>query len=164
MNNDTLALLGLGLVMGIGLLGTLVPLVPGLPLIWAAALIYGLIVGFGTAAWIAMTVITFLMIGGIMAKVVLPQRRASAGGTPRSTLIVGAIVGLIGFFAVPVVGLPLGAVVGVFLAERRRTDDWSRALRSTKAVVVGFGLGALVEMGAGIAMIASWALWVLLKG
>lgn len=150
--------------MGLGLLGTLLPFVPGLPLIWAAAFVYGLIEGFGRTAWIAMTVISLLMIGGFIAKFILPQRRASASGVTRSTLVFGAVAGLVGFFAVPVVGLPLGAVVGVLLAERRRTNDWPRARRSTKEVVIGFGLGVLVEMGAGMAMIASWVVWAVVRG
>jgi uncharacterized protein len=158
-----IVVLVVGLVMALGLLGTLLPFVPGLPLIWAAALVYGLVDGFTGVDWSAMVVISLLMIGGIISKIVLPQRRASASGAPRSTLIVGAVVGFLGFFTVPVVGLPLGALLGVLLAERRRTNDWSKALHSTTEVAVGFGLGTLVEMGAGIAMIACWIAWALLQ-
>jgi uncharacterized protein YqgC (DUF456 family) len=150
-----------GLVMAVGLVGIVVPFLPGLPLIWGAALAYGLIDGFGTGGIVAMVVITLVLIGGMTAKIVIPKRRASAGGAPDSTLLVGALLGIIGFFVIPLVGLPIGAALGVLLAEYRRTGDWPSARRSTKEVIVGFGIGALLEMGAGIVMVGTWVVWVL---
>jgi uncharacterized protein len=164
MDNETLTIFLVALVMAVGLIGTVLPFVPGLPLIWGAALVYGLIEGFEATGWAAMAVITLLAIGGMAAKIVLPQRRASATGAPRSTLIVGGIAGIIGFFVVPIVGLPLGAVAGVYIAEYWRTADPGTAWRSTKQVIVGFGIGTLLEMGAGIVMILAWVVWILLSG
>lgn len=150
------------LAMAIGLAGTILPFVPGLPLIWGAALAYGLIESFGTVGVIAMVVMTGLLISGVGAKIVVPQRRATAGGAPRSTLVIAALAGIVGFFVIPVVGLPVGAVAGVLIAEHRRTNDWAAARRSTKEVVIGFGIGTLLEMAAGLAMIVTWVIWVLL--
>jgi uncharacterized protein YqgC (DUF456 family) len=164
MDNETLTIVLVALVMAVGLIGTVLPFVPGLPLIWGAALVYGLIEEFGTPGWVAMSIITLVAIGGMVAKFVLPQRRASAGGAPRSTLVVGSIAGIIGFFVVPIVGLPLGAVAGVYLAEYWRTADPGAAWRSTKQVIVGFGIGTLLEMSAGLVMIIAWVAWVLLSG
>lgn len=147
--------------MLIGLFGTLLPLVPGLPLIWGAALFYAFQEDWNSAAWAGMVVLSLLLVAGTVAKIVLPSRRVAETGAPRSTLMLGAAAGIVGFFVLPVVGLPLGAIAGVLLAEYRRTDDWSRAWTSTKAAIVGFGLGTLIEVGAGIAMIAAWAVWVL---
>ena len=161
MDGSTWIIVGVALVMAIGLVGTLLPFVPGLPLIWAAAVGFGVSEGFGTAGWIAMILITLFMAVGIVAKVVLPQRRATAAGAPKTTLTFAALAAVVGFFVIPVVGLPLGAVAGVLVAEYRRTNDWSAAWRSTKQVVVGFGLGTLVEMGAGVAMIFCWVVWAL---
>lgn len=152
--------LGVALVMAIGLAGTILPFVPGLPLIWGAALVYGVTESFGTVGVVAMVVITGLLISGISAKIVVPQRRATAGGAPRSTLVLAALAGIVGFFVIPVVGLPVGAVAGVLVAEYRRTNDWAAARRSTKEVVIGFGIGTLIEMAAGLAMIVTWVIWV----
>lgn len=149
-----------GLVMALGLVGVIVPFLPGLPLIWGAALGYGIAEGFGVAGWLAMALITALLGAGILAKIVLPKRRAEATGAPRSTITAGAVGGVVGFFVVPFVGLPLGAVAGVLLAEYRRTSDWQTAWRSTKQVAIGFGLGTLAEISAGVLMIACWVVWV----
>jgi uncharacterized protein YqgC (DUF456 family) len=162
MDSHTATILVVSLVMAVGLIGTVFPFVPGLPLIWAAALVYGLVEGFTAAGWIAFVLITTAMGGGIAAKFILPQRRATAAGAPSSTLAVAGILGIIGFFVVPIVGLPLGAVAGVLLAEYVRTREFDAAWQSTKKVLVGIGLGALIEMVAGIVMIACWVVWVLI--
>jgi uncharacterized protein len=164
MDNDTLTIVLVALVMAVGLIGTVLPFVPGLPLIWGAALVYGLIEGFGITGLVAMAAITVVAIAGMAAKIVLPQRRATTSGAPKSTLLVGSIAGIIGFFVIPIVGLPVGAVAGVYLAEYWRTADPGTAWRSTKQVILGFGLGALFEMSAGIVMIVSWVVWVLVAG
>lgn len=150
-------------VMGIGLLGTLVPLLPGLPLIWAGAVVFGLSQGWGVVGGVAMVVITLLGLAGLAGKVVVPHRRVAARGVPRSSLIVAGLFGLVGFFVVPVVGLPLGAAAGLTLAERRRSADWSSAWGSARAAIVGFGLGTLLELAAGMAMIAVWLGWVVVR-
>lgn len=163
MGSETVTIVVVALVMAIGLFGVVLPFVPGLPLIWLAALLYGLIEDFGAVGWVAMVLITLAMAGGIVAKVVLPQRRATSSGAPTSTLVVAFIAGIAGFFLIPLIGLPLGAVAGVLGAEYARTRDLEAAWASTKQVVVGFGLGALVEMGAGFVMIAIWVVWVLAR-
>ena len=151
-----------GLLMAVGLIGTLLPLLPGLPIIWAAALVYGLVEDFGRVGGIAFGLITVLAVAGITAGFVLPHRRVAAKGAPASTVAAGVVLGIVGFFVIPVVGLVLGAVGGVFLAERARTGDWDTAWTTTKDLLVGFGIGVAVEFAAGLAMILCWAAWVLL--
>jgi uncharacterized protein len=160
---SVVALVIVAVVMAIGLLGTLLPFVPGLPLIWAAALGFGLIEGFGSVGSVALIAISIVGLIGIAAGVALPARRAGASGAPRSTLAAGTVGGLVGFFLIPVIGFPVGAVLGVLLAEYNRTQRWAVAWASTKAVIVGFGIGILVQLGAGVIMIAIWVAWVLAK-
>jgi uncharacterized protein YqgC (DUF456 family) len=150
------------IAMAIGLLGTLLPFLPGLPIVWAAALVYGLAEGFGTVGWLLFALITAVGIAGLVLGTVLPHRRASARGAPRSTILIGVVAGIIGFFVIPIVGLPIGAGIGVLLAERRRLGDWDQAWGATKDLMVGFGIGALVQFGAGAGMIVLWVAWVLL--
>ena len=160
MNSDTLLTIVIAIVMLVGLFGTLLPLVPGLPLVWGAAVIYGFQQDWDATAWAAIALITLLMLAGIAAKIALPSRKLANTGVPRSTLTVGALAGVVGFFVIPVVGLPLGAVAGVYAAELRRTQDGGTAWASTKSAIAGFGIGALIEIGAGLAMVAVWAAWV----
>ena len=146
--------------MAVGISGTVVPLVPGLGLVAAAALAYGLLEGFGGAGGVAFGVIVALAVAGTAAGVVLPRRAAGGAGAPRSSLLLGALGAVIGFFAVPVVGLPLGGAVGIYAGELVRSGDRTVAWRTTKATLKGFGLATLVQLGAGLAMAAVWVVWV----
>lgn len=157
---DAVGIALIALAMCIGVLGTLLPILPGIPVAWGAALVYGLIEGFDAVGWIAFAIITLLAVAGLAAGAILPARRVSALGAPRSTLFMGLLLGVTGFFVLPVIGLPIGAAAGIFLAEQRRLGDRRAAWTTTKNLLVGFGLGALAQFGAGLAMIIVWAIWV----
>jgi uncharacterized protein YqgC (DUF456 family) len=158
---DAIGVALVALAMLLGLIGVVLPMFPGLPLVWVAALAYGLIEGFGGIGWVAFATITVLLIVGMGLGLVLPHRRTMAAGAPRSTVVAGLVLGVIGFFAIPVIGLPVGAVAGVLLAERSRTGEWGTAWVATKALVVGFSLGVLVQLAAGLAMVACWLGWLI---
>jgi uncharacterized protein YqgC (DUF456 family) len=151
-----------GVAMAVGLVGTIVPVLPGLVLIGAAAVAYGVVDGFGTGGAIAIAIIAGLGIAGTVAGFVLPQRAAAGAGAARSSLLLGAIGGVVGAFAVPIVGVALGGVVGIYLGERVRTGEHDQAWRATVATVKGFGVGAIVQLGAGVAMVLTWLAWVAL--
>lgn len=147
-------------LMAIGLTGTVLPVVPGLVLVWLAGLLYGLGDGFGTVGVVALVVMGALAVAGVVVGTVLPHRRAGAAGAGGSSLALAAVLGVIGFFVVPVVGAPLGAVVGIYAGEQLRTHDRHLAWRATRATLAGFGLGALVQLAAGMLMILVWVMWV----
>ena len=150
----------IGAAMLAGIFGTVVPLLPGLPIVWAAALVYALISDAGATGWLAFAAITAIALAGIVLGTALPHRRVVAAGVPRSSVIAGVILGIVGFFVIPVIGLPIGAAAGILVAEKRRLDDWSAAVAATKSLLIGFGLGALLQFGAGVAMMAVWIVWV----
>jgi uncharacterized protein YqgC (DUF456 family) len=149
------------ITMAVGIAGTIVPLVPGLGLVAAAALVYGLIAGFGAVGAVAFVVIVALAILGTVAGVMLPHRAAGHTGAPRSSLLVGAGGAVVGFFVIPVVGLPLGGAVGIYTGELLRTREAAVAWRTTKATLKGFGVASLVQLAAGLTMTAVWVTWVL---
>jgi hypothetical protein len=149
-------------LMAVGLAGVVLPFMPGLPIIWGGALLYGITTTFGSVGWAAMIAITLLGVIGVAAAFVLPDRAGAAAGASRSTRLLAGLLGIVGFFVVPVIGFPLGACLGVLLAQYRQTDDWDGAVRSTVAVLKGFGVGMLAELGAGLAMVLVWVAWVIL--
>jgi uncharacterized protein YqgC (DUF456 family) len=146
--------------MAVGVVGTVVPVVPGLILVWVAALVLGLVAGFGSVGALAFAIITALALAGIVIGVLLPQRAAASGGAARSSMLVGALLAVVGFFVVPVIGVVLGGVLGVFLGEFVRTRDFAAAWHATAATVKGFGIAAVIQVLLGLAMVAVWVLWV----
>jgi uncharacterized protein YqgC (DUF456 family) len=146
-----------GLVILVGVLGVLIPVLPGLILCWLGVLLWALLGDAGAGRWVVLVVATAIAVGGTVLKYLWPGRRLKSTGVPTSTLVAGGVLGLIGFFVVPVIGLVLGFVLGVWLAERVRLGD-GRAWSSTKQALAAVGLSMLVEFGAALAVALVWLL------
>lgn len=151
-----------GLVMIVGLVGIILPVLPGLLLIGAAALAWVLLDGDGPARWFVLAVMAVLLVLGSVAKYTLPARSVTASGAPRSTLAMGGAGAIAGLFLIPVLGLLIGGVAGVLFAEWRRLGDGSAAWRSTRGVLVAIGVGVLIELVAGVLMVLTWLVGALL--
>ena len=156
-----MATLLVGLVMLVGLVGVLLPLLPGTALILAAGVGWAvLVVEDGTARWVVVGVMAALLVAGLVLKYALPGR-AVAGRLPRQTLGLGAAGAAVGFVLLPPLGLLLGGALGVYLGEARRTSDRTEAWRSTLQVLKAVGLGMLAELTAGVLMVGAWLVGVL---
>lgn len=145
----------IGLLLLVGLVGVIVPLLPGSALVGAGVLVWAALTG-GATAWTAAAAAVVLLLVGAVVKYAVPGRNLTRAGVPASTLWAGAALGVVGFFVVPVVGLVLGFVLGVHLAERRRVGGRD-AGASTVAALRAVGLGLLIELVAAVAAVAVWA-------
>jgi uncharacterized protein YqgC (DUF456 family) len=144
------------LVMVVGVVGVVVPVLPGLLLVWAAGLFWAWADGGGWR-WGVAAVLTVLAVAGTVAKYALPARRAATEGAPRTTLLLAAAGALVGAFVIPVLGLVVGGVGVLYLAELRRLGDGRTAWSSTRATLVAVGIGMLVELVTAVLMVATWA-------
>lgn len=152
------------LVMLVGLVGAVVPVLPGLVLVWAAGVASLLWQGADPVGWALAAVLTLLLALGTLATLVLPARRGRRGGVSSATLgvvVVGAVVGAV---VLPVMGLPVGALVGLYVGERRRLGEHEPAWRATVAVLRAYGTGVLVELLLGVTMIAVWGVAIVARG
>lgn len=148
-------------VMLVGMAGIVLPLLPGLALIWLAGIGSMVVAGWTAGAWVTAAVLTLLLVGAEAAPYVLPARAGRTAGAARSSLVAGAAGGAVGFFVIPIIGLPLGGFLGVYLAERSRLGTHDAAWRTTWSVVRGVGVAILVQIVAGVLMMAAWAIHVL---
>lgn len=151
-----------GLVMVLGVAGTLVPVLPGVVIVWAAGLVYGLLDGFGSVGAVAFTVMTVLAVAATVAQVALPARSGARRGASLGTAAAAAVGAVVGAVVLPALGLPIGALVGVWAAELARAGDAGLAWRNTLAVLRGMGVAILVELAAGTLMLATWLAWAVL--
>lgn len=159
MTTETLVIVFVAVIMVIGLAGTVLPILPGLWLIWAGAMGYGVFAGFGIRGWVAMVLVSVLAAVGTASAVYVPQRKASSVGVPwwgQALALVGAVAG---FFLVPVIGAPLGFVVGILMVTLVRERHFQGALAATWATVKSMLLASGVQFGAGLVMVAVWAFW-----
>lgn len=146
------------LVAVVGLALIVLPVFPGTLVILAATIAWAVVLGEPTGWWVLAAVAALAAVGTFLQYAV-PGRRLKAAGVPTSTLLLGVLLGVVGFFVVPVIGLALGFVAGVFLAESRRVgpgqDAWASTWRAVKAVALSiaielcFGLVAVSVLVAG---------------
>ncbi|MDQ3717239.1 MAG: DUF456 domain-containing protein [Actinomycetota bacterium] len=158
MDVGTLVLIGLA--MAVGLVGVVIPVIPGLLLVAVAGLGWAMLAE-GAGPWIVFGFMAVVLAVGTVAKYVLPSRTLRQAGAPASTLVLGALGGIVGFFVIPVIGLLVGAVAGIYLGELRRLRSSRAAGRSTLATLRAIGIGLLIELLAGVLAVAIWFVSVL---
>jgi uncharacterized protein YqgC (DUF456 family) len=146
-------------VMVTGLFSLMIPVVPGLFIIWAAALVYGVVTGFTTGGWIAFAVISLLWLIGSLADNVLMGAKALKTGASWWTLGIASAAGIAGSLLVPPVGGLIAALAAAYLFELWRHRDSAKALEMTKQMVAGCGLAFFIRFGIGRVMIGVWMIW-----
>jgi uncharacterized protein YqgC (DUF456 family) len=143
-----------------GTIGVVVPVLPGLLLSWLGVLAWALLSNAGWGRWIVLSIATFVALAGTAAKYAWPGRRLKQSGVPNLSLVAGGLLGIVGFFVVPVVGLPLGFVVGIWLAELARLKQGRPAWTATKHAVKAVGLSILIELSAALIIAVTWVVGV----
>lgn len=143
-------------VVAIGVLGVILPVLPG-ELLIAAAVITWAAVTASLPGWTVATVsLTVLGIGWTTGWI-LGRRHLGRAGVRKATLVAGALAGTVGFFVLPVVGLPVGFVAGVYAAERATGLPHHLAWPATRAALRAAGLVLLVQLLGAVLAATFWA-------
>lgn len=149
------------LAMLVGLVGIVVPVLPGLALINAAVLVWALY-DRGTAAWVALGTCLVLWAAAFVLQYLVPGKRLVAAGVPTWVLAVSGLAGVVGFFVVPVVGLPLFFVGGVYLLQSARARHLGRSMGSTWQAIIAVLTSQAIELTAGVlcvvTFVVAWSL------
>ncbi len=140
--------------MVIGLLGSVLPGLPGAPLILAGALIYGWYTGFATVTWSVLLVLLFLTLLSYFLEFfasVLGVKKMGGSGWGMAGALLGMIVGTVigGLF-----GLLIGPFVGAFLFELFRQKDLQASFKSGVGTLVGFLAGTIGKLIIAVIMIS----------
>ena len=151
------------LALIIGLLGLIVPVFPGLVIMWLGTLLYALIQNArGNMTgwdWLVFGLLTVLMIIGSIVDNLIIAYKMRDKYVPWSSILFAFAAGIIAsIFFTPLIGL-VAAPVGLFLAESRRLKNNEAAVASTKAYMIGWGWAFGVRFLIGLAMIGFWMLW-----
>ena len=160
-DTDTLVTWLAGLAILSGVLGVIIPVIPGLVLCWLGVLLWALLGDAGAERWVVLALATVIALAGTLVKYLWPGKRLKDTGVPTSSMLAGGVLGLIGFFVVPVVGLVLGFVLGIWLAERLRLGP-GRAWPSTRDALGAVGLSLLVEFAAALGVAVVWVFGLVL--
>ncbi|WP_238008140.1 DUF456 domain-containing protein [Dactylosporangium sp. AC04546] len=140
----------------VGVVGVLVPMLPGLLLCWAGVMVWALFGGHGAVGWTVAVAATIVLALGFAAKYLVPGRNLKRAGVSNLTLLLGGVCGIVGFFLIPVVGLVIGFVLGIYLVEQVRLRDARRAWVSTKHALKAAGVSMLIELATALVITGIW--------
>lgn len=145
----------------LGVVGTIVPLLPGLLLVWVAALGWGLYSGFGLGGTVAMVLITSLLAFGIYLSIRIPQKSVAAQGLSVAGTLFGLVLAIVVGIVLPVVGIPIGFVLGVWIVRVIDTGDASAAFRSALQTTFALLKASVAQFAVAAAMGLTWLVWAL---
>jgi len=148
-------------VMLIGLSGLLTTIIPGLAIIWVAALVYFIVTGFSTGSIILFVVMTILTVVGSLLDNVIMGAKARQSGASWLAIGVALLAGVVGTLMFPPFGGLVAALLGLFVMEYLRLRDPKLAFDSAKNMAAGCGWAVLLRFGIGMIMILMWGLYVL---
>lgn len=150
-----------GLAIAVGAVGVIVPVLPGSLLIAASLLVWAIVVG-GPLGWIIFGIGVLFVASGMASSAVLTGKAMKERSIPGRSVVIGLLLGVVGFFVVPVVGLLLGFAVGLFLSEYARQKEFKPAVSSSVAALKATGLGILAEFGFASLAAGTWVTGVLI--
>lgn len=160
--SKTLVTVLAAVVMLLGLAGVVLPALPGLALIWLAALGYGLLAGWGASGPWLFGLITLLGLAGLGSELWVTSAGARVAGASGWSVLAGIVLGLIGLFFFSPIGAVIGLAFGILGGEYLRLKDWRRALSATGGTLAGCGVSYGVKLLLGMVMVGAWVAWVLI--
>lgn len=146
----------------IGLVGIVVPILPGLLLVLGAVLLWSWQVSTPLSWWV-FGISAVLYAAGVALQYLIPGRHMRQAGVGTLTLVLAVVLGFVGFFVIPVIGGPIGFVLGIYLVEHSRSRDAQTAWASTKTALRAVFLSTGIELMAGGAIATTWVAGVLLS-
>ncbi len=152
------------LLMILGIIGTIVPLLPGAPLIWLGALMWAWTDNFQRVGWPMLVLLGLLAVVALVSNwfmTTLTSRKAGANWKSVLGAMAGGIAGGFLLSAVPVVGTLfgalIGAVAGMLVLEYWQKRDAKLAWRSAIAYILGHLASSIVEFVICLVMLALFA-------
>ena len=100
----------------------------------------------GGAAWLVFAGAAALLGVSAIVKYVFANKSMKDSGVPGRTVVLGGLLGIVGFFVIPVVGLFVGFLVGLLLSETVRNRNLNTALASSWVAAKAMGVGLLLEL------------------
>ena len=118
-------------------------------------LIWAIVIG-GPVGWTVFGIGLLLSGSGMAASALLTGKRLKQREIPNRSILTGAVVGVVGAFVIPVVGLFLGFVLGLYASEWYRLRDPKQAWDASVVAMKSVGLGMLIEFACAGTAIAVW--------
>lgn len=146
--------------MVIGAAGTVLPILPGIPLIFCAALFYGWFEGFKLITPTYLVILGILTVFSVLFSYLSTTFGARYFGSGRAGSW-GAVIGLVlGIFVFPPIGILLGPFLGAFLGEYLTKNDPNQAVKAALGALIGLFSGIVFNLLIALGMLISFLIIV----
>jgi hypothetical protein len=157
-------------LMVVGIIGAVVPGIPGTSLILIAIVIWGAVQGSFASVSVPLIVaiaVLLLSVGIDFLATYWGARRAGASSWGQIGAIVGLVVGILGLlpalpFGGPLLGILLGPLLGAIVGEYLYRRDLKLAFKAGVGIVVGSLVGNLIQgllaiAAVGVFLFTTWS-------
>jgi hypothetical protein len=141
------------ILMGVGLLGTILPFIPGSPLIFAGAFLYAWHTDFTVISWGTLSVLLVLVAVSQILEYLVWLVGARYYGAGKWGIIGAFVGGLVGLFFGGLLGIILGPFLGAIFFERIGGRKMNNSLKIGFGTVVGFIGGTIGKFIIGLMMV-----------
>lgn len=149
------------LLILVGLAGTLLPLLPGIPLMLIGMLIAAWADDFTRIGWVTLVVLAALAALSFVVELVAASLGAKRVGASRAAIAGAAVGTALGFF-LGLPGLILGPFVGALVGEWVARRDPTRAVHVGIAAWLGFIVGTIAKIAVAFMMLGVFlAAWLI---
>lgn len=148
------------LVMLVGVIGCLLPVLPGTPIILAAAVGHRIYFGEHGPGWAVLAVLLVLTLLSLLfdqAASMIGAKKLGATWKGVTGAVVGGVLGL--FFSIP--GILLGPFIGATLFELLGDREFRDAVRAGTGATIGLLVGTVGKTALGLAMMLLFAVNVI---
>lgn len=147
----------------VGLFGLIIPVFPGLTVMWLATLAYAIVQSIsglmGWVDWLLFAIITLLMVGGnVLDNIIIASKMRGHEIPWRSILLCYAVGILASILFTPLIGL-IASPLALLGFEYLRFRDRKLAFESARVLMIGWGASFAARFGIGILMTILWMLW-----
>lgn len=138
------------LILLFGLVGTLIPIIPGVLLMWLTVFLYAWVDGFTAVSTPSFILISLIALITGTADLWLTLFGAKKGGANVKSMLIGTLGAIAGSFVLPIVGTIAGYVAGLLLGEYWQHGDWEIAKRAGLGGLAGWGIATIIQFIGGI--------------
>jgi uncharacterized protein YqgC (DUF456 family) len=139
-------------LIAIGVAGTVLPALPGVPLVFAGMLLAAWIDDFQRIGYVTLGVLGALMVLSVLVDILAGMAGAKRFGASRKALVgaaIGTVVGM--FFGLP--GLAFGPFIGALVGELSARKDVMAAGRVAFGTWVGILIAVVIKLSLVFAML-----------
>lgn len=140
---NTIIIMATIILMIIGLIGSVLPFIPGAPLILLGAFIYAWHSDFLVVTWGTLAILLALAVLSQILEHFASLLGAKKFGASRWGMIGAFLGGMIGFFSSGILGILIGPFIGALLLEFFHGQNLNASLKIGLGTLVGFLGGAI---------------------